>query len=144
MKVSTKTRYGVRAAVELAREYRSGPLQLRVIADRQSISVKYLEQLMAVLKTAGIVKSVRGAKGGYVLARPPQQIRMDELFHCLEGRVVGLDCLDDAGTCARSTECSVRPLWDEVEKAVDGVLASVNLQALADSAVRRGREDYHI
>ncbi len=128
----------------MARQYRKGPLQLRVIADRQAISVKYLEQLMAVLKTAGIVKSVRGAKGGYVLARPPQQIRMDELFRCLEGQVVGLDCLEDAGACDRSTECIARPLWARVEKAVDGVLASVDLQVLADSAVRREREDYHI
>jgi len=144
MKVSTRTRHGVRAAVELVRQFRSGPLQLRVIAERQAISVKYLEQLMAVLKTAGTVRSVRGARGGYVLARPPHQIRMDEVFHCLEGEVLGLECLDDAGVCNRSADCGARQLWVEVEKAADEVLASVSLETLADVAGGRGRQHYEI
>ncbi|RKY23092.1 MAG: Rrf2 family transcriptional regulator, partial [Planctomycetota bacterium] len=74
MKLSTRTRYGVRALLELAGSYGKGPLQIKVIAHRQDISVKYLEQLIAILKSAGLVKSIRGSKGGYVLAKTPNQI----------------------------------------------------------------------
>ncbi len=96
MKVSTRTRYSIRAAMELAMNYEQGPLQLRLIAERQGISVKYLEQLMSVLMSGGFVRSVRGARGGYVLARDPDAVRVSEIFHCLEGRVATVECVDDS------------------------------------------------
>jgi len=144
MKVSTKTQYGIRAVIELAQRYRNGPLQLRIIAERQGISFKYLEQLMSILKTSGLIKSIRGAKGGYVLARPPSQIKMDDVFHCLEGQVVTLECVENAGSCIRSADCVARGLWTEVEQAVDHVLDSMSLQDLVDKASVPGKQDYDI
>jgi Rrf2 family protein len=134
MRVSTRTRYGIRAVVELARQEGQSPLQLRVIGEREEISVKYLEQLMAVLKAAGLVRSVRGAKGGYVLARPADQITMDEVYRCLEGPVVTVECAEDPGACKRVTDCAARGLWVNVERAIHEVLASTTLADIAAKA----------
>ena len=106
MKLSTRTRYGVRAILELAENGGKGPMQLKAVARRQDISAKYLEQLMAVLKSAGLVRSVRGAKGGYVLARPSNEIRLSEVFHCLEGTVTTVECVQDAECCQRAAGCA--------------------------------------
>jgi Rrf2 family transcriptional regulator, cysteine metabolism repressor len=144
VKVSTKTRYGIRAAIELAQQYEKGPIQLRIIAERQEISVKYLEQLMTVLRSAGLVRSIRGAKGGYVLARSPRQVRMNDVFHCLEGKVVDLECIDRIEACNRAVDCAARGLWAKVEHAVDEVLRGVTLQDLADKAGAHARQDYEI
>jgi Rrf2 family transcriptional regulator, cysteine metabolism repressor len=144
MKVSTRTRYGIRAAIELAQQYEEGPLQLRVIGQRQDISAKYLEQLMAILKASGLVRSIRGAKGGYMLMRAPDQIRMDEVFHCLEGPVATVQCVADEASCKRAADCVARGLWTEVEQAVNGVLASMTLKDLADKARCEVRQEYEI
>jgi Rrf2 family cysteine metabolism transcriptional repressor len=134
MRVSTRTRYGIRAVVELARQEGQSPLQLRVIGEREEISVKYLEQLMAVLKAAGLVRSVRGAKGGYVLARPADQIRMDEVYRCLEGPVATVECIEDPKACKRVEDCEARELWVKVETAIHQVLASTTLADIAAKA----------
>ena len=134
MKVSTRTRYGIRAAIELAQHYKQGPLQLRIIAERQAISVKYLEQLVAVLRSGGIVRSLRGARGGYLLAKAPDQVRLSDIFHCLEGPVATTECVEDAEFCDRSLDCVARKLWKRVEGAVNDVLNSVTLQDLLDQA----------
>ena len=80
MKLSTRTRYGIRAVIELAHHHDKRPLQLKIIAQRQGISVKYLEQLMSLLRSGGFVRSIRGSKGGYILARPTDQIPLSEVF----------------------------------------------------------------
>ncbi len=146
MKVSTRTRYGIRAVVELARMEGQTPLQLRVIGEREEISVKYLEQLMAVLKAGGLVRSVRGAKGGYVLARPADQIRMDEVYRCLEGPLVTVECIEDPEACKRVADCAARELWVKVEQAVHEVLASTTVADIAEKAnevseKQQGQED---
>jgi Rrf2 family protein len=103
MKLSTRTRYGVRAILELALNDDKGPLQLKIIAHRQDISLKYLEQLMAILRTTGFVKSLRGAKGGYVLAKAANQIKLSDVFGALEGpSAITVECLDDDSYCART------------------------------------------
>ena len=96
MKLSTRTRYGVRAILELAENYGKGPLKLKAIAEHQEISVKYLEQLMAILKSTGIVRSVRGPNGGYVLAKSPNEIKVSDCFNCLEGPVITTECVDNS------------------------------------------------
>jgi Rrf2 family protein len=144
MKLSTRTRYGVRAILELAQNYGNGPLQLRVIARDQGVSVKYLEQLMAMLKSAGIVRSIRGSKGGYILARPPSKIRVSDCFECLEGSVVTTECAEDERYCQRSADCIARELWTEVQKSVMEVLESKTLQNLIDSAGEKAAIHYHI
>jgi len=144
MKLSTRTRYAVRAIIELAQHDSNQPLQLKIIAQRQEISVKYLEQLMAVLRSAGFVRSIRGSKGGYILAKAPNQIRMNEVLHRLEGTVTTVECVEDEATCSRSADCAARYLWMQVEKAIEHVLESMTLQDLVDKANEQKKLDYQI
>lgn len=144
MKLSTRTRYGIRAILELAEYYGNGPLQLRVIAHDQGVSVKYLEQLMAMLKAAGIVRSIRGSKGGYVLAKQPGQVKVSECFQCLEGSVITTECVEDESFCERTNDCIARQVWTEVQNAVMGVLESMTLQDLVDRAKNNNAIHYHI
>lgn len=144
MKLSTRTRYGIRAILELAENYGNGPLQLRIIARDQGVSVKYLEQLMAMLKSAGIVRSVRGSKGGYILAKSPSQVRVSDCFECLEGSVITTECVEDESYCERTSDCIARQLWTEVQKSVMEVLHSKTLQNLVDMAKQNKAIHYHI
>ena len=143
MKVSTRTRYGIRAAIELALHYNRGPLQLRIIAERQQISVKYLEQLVAVLRSGGIVRSLRGAKGGYLLAKAPDQVRMSDIFRCLEGTVVASDAIGPETHAGRSGDRVAQQMWAQVEMAVNEVLERVTLQDLLERA-GDGAKNYQI
>ncbi|MHC4060589.1 MAG: RrF2 family transcriptional regulator [Planctomycetota bacterium] len=144
MKLSTRTRYGIRAILEIAANHGKGPLQTRIIAQRQNISVKYLEQLMAVLKSGGFVRSIRGSKGGYTLAKPPHQIRISELFNALEGPIVTVECVDDESYCANAADCIARQLWTQVQKAIENVLQSITLQDLIDRMKDGKILDYQI
>ena len=144
MKLSTRTRYGIRAVIELAEGDARKPLQLKLIAQRQDISVKYLEQLMNVLRTGGIVRSIRGARGGYILAKPPNQIKLGEVFSCLEGPVITAECVEDEDYCRRAADCAARLLWIQVEEAIKNVLDSMTVQDLIDKAKNKKSSDYQI
>lgn len=144
MKLSTRTRYGVRAALELAENHGQGPLQMKVIAQRQEISVKYLEQLIAILKAAGFVKSIRGARGGYVLAKAPNQIKLSEVFTAFEGPVTTVECIEDETFCGRVSDCLTRQVWIEVQEAILTVLQSKTLQDLVENAKDRRTSDFQI
>ncbi len=144
MKLSTRTRYAVRAMIELAQNEASRPLQLKVIAQRQDISIKYLEQLMAVLRSAGFIRSVRGSRGGYVLAKPASQIRLSDILHCLEGPVATVDCVADADRCVRAAECAARRVWVKVQQAIDDVLQAITLQDVVEMTRDETQVDYQI
>jgi len=144
MKLSTRTRYGIRAMLELAENHGEGPLQIKVIANRQDISVKYLEQLMAMLRSGGFVRSIRGSKGGYMLSKVPAQIKLDELFTCLEGTVVAVECVEDENFCARAADCVTRQVWAQVQAAMVKVLQSMTLQDLVNRTKERKNLDYQI
>lgn len=144
MKLSTRTRYGIRAMLELAGKYGEGPLQIKVIANRQDISIKYLEQLMAMLRSGGFVRSIRGSKGGYILSKVPAQIKLDELFTCLEGPVVTVECVEDENYCARAADCVTRQVWAQVQAAMVKVLQSMTLQDLVNRTKERKNLDYQI
>jgi len=144
VRLSTRTRYGVRAMLELAASRSNTPIQLKTIASRQDISVKYLEQLMATLKTAGFVRSVRGSKGGYILAKPPNQIMLDRLFSCLEGPVITVECVENDSFCDRAADCAPRLLWAELQAAIMRVLKSTTLQDLVDKTKTNAKADYQI
>ena len=144
MKLSTRTRYGIRAILELAENQGRGPLQLKIIARRQDISVKYLEQLMAILKSAGFIRSIRGSKGGYMLAKTPGQIKLSDVFNCLEGPVVTVECVENEDCCARAADCVARQLWTEVQQAVKNVLQSITLRDLVDRTKDKRALDYQI
>jgi len=144
VKLSTRTRYGLRAAIELAKNHGKGPLQIKTIAREEDISAKYLEQLMAILKAAGLIRSIRGSKGGYVLAKAPNQIKLNDVFNCLEGPVTAVECIENKNYCARVADCLARQVWVQVQDAVKDVLQSITLQDLLDRAKDRRALDYQI
>jgi Rrf2 family protein len=145
MKLSSRTRYGMRAVLELAMEYGKKPMQIKAIADREDISNKYLEQLIAMLKAAGLVRSIRGPRGGYVLARPPQEISLKDVFLTLEGPMVPAECLEHPEFCPRCTDCATREIWHELQDSIMRVLESYTLHDLVNrSAQSKKAANYNI
>ncbi len=144
MKLSSRSRYGFRAILELAVEYGNGPLQIKTIAQREDISNKYLEQLVAMLKASGLVRSIRGPKGGYELTRPPSDVKLSQVFTTLEGPVVAVECLEHPEFCPRCTECVTRDVWAQMQAAIMGVLESMTLQDLVDKTKQGQAENYQI
>jgi Rrf2 family transcriptional regulator, cysteine metabolism repressor len=134
MKLSSRSRYGFRAILELALDYGKGPMQIKTISDRESISNKYLEQLIAMLKASGLVRSMRGPKGGYVLSRHPSEIKLSEIFTTLEGPLLTVECLDHPEICPRCADCVTRDLWAEMQEAVLKVLEGKTLQDMVIAA----------
>jgi Rrf2 family transcriptional regulator, cysteine metabolism repressor len=132
MKLSTKARYGSRAMVELAVAYPAKAVPVRDLAASQRLPAKYLEQIMAALKTNGLVNSVRGARGGYTLAKAPEEISLTEVFHALEGDDIVVDCLAQPEGCGRAGWCATRQTWGEMRDAIERVLSSTTLRDLAD------------
>lgn len=106
---------------------------LKDIAERQDLSKRYLEHMMTLLRNGGLVAAARGAAGGYRLARPASEIRLDEIFEALEGDIAPVECVRDSSACERAEECVVRDLWCEVSSAMGDVLHG---QTLADLKVR--------
>ncbi len=132
MKLSTRTRYGLRAILELAIQHDKEPLKIKTIARRQEISRKYLEQLISMLKSSGIVKSVRGPKGGYFLAKNPAAITLYDLFKALEGPGATVECLENQDYCSRYQNCVARQAWVKLQEAIAEVLKSITMQDLVD------------
>jgi len=137
MRVSTKVRYSVRLMLELALHYEQGAVSLRDIADRQGVSEKYLEHLVAALKAAGLVRALRGRHGGYTLARPPDEVPLSAIHGAIEGTLAPVECVDDPDVCNREEQCVARDVWKEVRDAVKNVLESTTLQDLADRHRRK-------
>jgi Rrf2 family protein len=144
MKLSTRARYGIRAMLELAQNEGKGPMQIKRIGQHQEISVKYLEQLLAILKSGGFVRSIRGAKGGYMLAESADKIKISNVFNCLEGPLITTECLEDNEYCPRAADCVTRELWAEVQNAVKEVLDSYTLEGLVERAKNKNNKDYQI
>lgn len=134
MKLSTRTRYGTRAMLDLALRHRSGPVSAREIARRQEVSTKYLESLLAMLRSAGLVRTVRGAKGGYMLARSPDGITLREIFDVLEGAEGFVHCTTDLNLCQRFETCVTQEVWGRLHTACMGILDATNLEDLAQRA----------
>lgn len=130
LKVSTKGRYGLRAMVELAGHYGSGPVMMSDISRSQELSRKYLHALLTNLREAGLVTSVLGAKGGYLLARSPADIKVREIVEALEGSMSIVECVPSAKSCARSPDCATRGLWVSLSQEITRVLDAVTLEDL--------------
>lgn len=147
MKVSTKGQYGTRALLDLALQETKSPVLLKDIARRQQIPLSYLEHVITPLIAGGILRSSRGPKGGVSLAKPPAEIRLDEILQLLEGSSAPVECVDDPTVCGRAQFCVTRDIWDELKKAIDGVLGSVTLQDLVERQKRKrpsGETMYYI
>ena len=134
MRISTKAQYAVRAMVSLSLHGAGRPLALRDIAGREDISLAYLEQLFVKLRRGKIVSSVRGPGGGYVLARPAAQIRVDEIIDSVEESLVPVSCMDANGRCVCSDQCVSHSVWQGLGERVRQFLASITLADLADEA----------
>ncbi len=132
MKISTKGQYGTRALLDLALHGGKGPVLLKDIAQRQQISQSYLEHVVTSLIAGGILRSTRGPKGGVSLAKPPDEIRLGEVIQLLEGSTAPVECVSNPEVCERSEFCVTRDVWDELKKAMDGVLESITLQGLVE------------
>jgi Rrf2 family cysteine metabolism transcriptional repressor len=130
MKISTKGRYGTRALLDIALNYKKEPVPLKDIAQRQQISLPYLEKLIAPLISGGVIRSVRGVGGGVSLVKPAGEIKLSEVIDLLEGPVTPVNCLNDPLSCDRSEFCVTRDIWDKMKNAVDSVLGSITLQDL--------------
>lgn len=131
MKLSTKGRYGLRAVIDLALHGEEEAITLSSIAERQNISISYLEQLIAKLKKAGIVESKRGAQGGYILAKSPEEISVGDILRALEGNLNPVDCSEIQGgntKCKSSDLCVTKNVWkrisDSINSAVDALMLS--------------------
>lgn len=136
MKVTTKAAYGLLAAMDLAARQADSPTQLREIARRQGIPLKYLEQVMTPLKTSGLVRGVRGVHGGYLLARPPKAISVGALLRVLEGSRVTPVLRRRLPTSGE--EAVSREVWEEVERTVWALLDGLTLEELAQRCRQRG------
>ena len=132
MKLSTKGQYAVRAMLDLALHYGEGPVLLKDVAKRQEISERYLEHLITPLKTAGLVKSARGAHGGFTLAKPPSEIKLADIIQITEGPIAVKECVDNPKACLRVPLCATRDIWSEVNRAINEVLESTTLQGLVE------------
>ncbi len=135
MKLSARVEYGVRAMAVLAFHYKQGPLPLREIARREGISFQFLEQIFPDLRRAGLVESVRGAKGGYLLARLPSAIKIGDIVRAVEGPIVPMGCLDEstASRCHRDEDCMARRVWESLRDRINEVLDSVSLAELIEA-----------
>jgi Rrf2 family protein len=135
MRLSTRGRYGTRLMVDLAQHYADGPIPLAKIAKRQNLSAKYLEQLIILLKGSGLIRSARGRRGGYTLARNPEEISLGEIIETLEGRLAIVDCVAEPELCERSPECPTRGIWVGMTDILKKQLFSLNLQDVVQQSV---------
>ena len=133
MKISTKGRYALRLMMDLAENNSGSPISLKDVAKRQDISDKYLEQIISILNKAGYVRSIRGAQGGYMLAREPETYTVGTILRLTEGSMKPVACLEDEpNQCSRAGECVTLRLWKMLDEAIEGVLDKVTLQDLKD------------
>ncbi|OPX90002.1 MAG: HTH-type transcriptional regulator CymR [Pelotomaculum sp. PtaB.Bin104] len=137
MKFTTRARYGLRAMVDLAQNYSPHePVPLIRVAQRQEISEGYLEQLMTYLRKGGLVRSVRGAQGGYLLAKEPARITAGEVIRCLEGPINPTGCVSESEpeACIRAEACATRGMWEKIRVAIVDVLDNTTLEDLCVEA----------
>jgi Rrf2 family protein len=149
MKISARDEYACSAVLELALHYDTeAPVRVQDIARRQGIPIKFLFQIMQVLKRVDIVRSRRGTEGGYVLARHPSQITVGDVLRSMSGPFVQLSCLDSGNfndNCERESTCQFKPIWADLDRAIASILNGVTFEDLARRArASHGQLMYHI
>lgn len=139
MKLSTKGRYGLRAIIDIAVHSESEAVALSSIASRQDISISYLEQLIAKLKKVGIVNSIRGAQGGYTLAKEPEEISVGDILRALEGDLNPVDCAEVTGgeaTCSGSDACVTKYVWKRISESINNAVDEIMLSELVEESLQ--------
>lgn len=132
MKLSTGGQYGIHAMLDLAQNSRTSPQSIKSIAERQGIPEAYLEQLIGKLKKQGLVKSVRGAQGGYLLAEPPGDLTIGRILRALEGEIRLADCVTEEGCCEKSGGCPARTIFKRVHDGINDLVDGITLQNMLD------------
>ena len=131
MKLSTKGKYGLYAMFYLAQHEGSGPQPLKAVAEI-GVPADYLEQLLGNLRRAGLVTTVRGAQGGYQLAKAPEHITVGDIIDATEGPLSISECISDEGCCHRSGECRTRRVWEYLSNSINGLLQSISLRDMLE------------
>ncbi len=131
MNVTSKGRYALRVMLDLAQHPEEGFISLKTIADRQQVSMKYLELIVSNLKKAGLVESTRGKEGGYRLNQPPSCYRVGDILRCIEDNLAPVSCIKDGSVCCeRAGECMTVPMWMELDEVINSYLDTVTLDDL--------------
>ena len=138
MLISTKGRYAMCVMLDLAEHYQEGPVALKDISSRQNISKKYLEQIVALLNRPEILKTVRGAQGGYMLAKSPDKYTVADVLRLSEGSLAPVQNLEDPTDAAAASDAQLLPIWQGLYDVVNGYLEGITLQSILD----RGMESY--
>ena len=143
MKLSTKGRYGLRAFVDIAIYSEEDPVSLAEVAKRQDISISYLEQLMTKLRKANLVEAVRGASGGYILAKKPEEISVGDVLRALEGDLSPVECATEEESCEHSCgatgHCTTRLVWKKINDSVNDTINNIFISELVNDS-RKGEE----
>ncbi len=140
MKLSTRSRYGLKAVVDLAVNYGAGPVSLTTLAGMQGISEAYLEQLLRILKQEEVVRTIRGVQGGYELTADPATITVDRVLRVLEGSTAVVDCVgSNQSACDNACTCSARPLFMKLQSKIDAVLSDTSIADLAADYIEQKR-----
>lgn len=136
MKLSTKGRYGLRALIDLAQYSEVEPVSISSIAERQNLSERYLEQLMSLLKKAGLIQSIRGAGGGYVLAKKPGDISVGDVLRALEGSLEPVECsgYGEKEECAASGGCVTKYVWKRINESINRTVDEMKLDTLVEES----------
>ena len=140
MKLSTRIRYGVRLMLSLAENWGEGPVFLKDIAREEQISEKYLSLIIIPLRTKGLVNSMRGAHGGYTLAKSPESITIEQIVEAIEGKPSLVDCIANATICHRADHCVTREVWELLGDKISETLESVNLEQLVKMKKEKGQK----
>ncbi len=140
MILSTKGRYGLKAAFELALSYGNGPVPLKRICDKYDISENYLEQLFGKLKRAGYIITTRGVQGGYSLAKDPKDVTVGMILRALEGEITASDCVSKA-TCSREAVCVTRTIWEKIELSINNVIDNISLFDMIEDYIEKTVND---
>lgn len=145
MKISSKGRYALRLMLDLALNYNGGYTSIRSIAERQGISEKYLEQIISGLSRAKLVKSIRGAGGGYMLVKQPEQYTVGTVLRAVEGTLAPVTCLETkTNECLQEPYCATVEVWKQLQVAIDGVVDNLTLADLVKIQKEKSAHDYVI
>ena len=134
MILSTRSRYGLKMMLELALNYGSGSISLNKIAERQLLSVTYLEQLISPLRKKGLVEGIRGSKGGYMLSKSPEEITVGKIIRILEGPLAPSECVLDKEEfeCINADNCATKLLWEKISESINTVIDGITLQDMVN------------
>ena len=133
MKISTRGRYALRLMLDVALNGQEAPVRIKDIAQRQEISEKYLEQIVSVLNKAGLVRSIRGPQGGYVLTRRPEEYTVGMILRLTEGSLAPVECVENTATpCDREEDCVTKMIWKKLNDAISGVVDNITLADLLE------------